>query len=721
MFSCALIVASFFTMATTTAGPRLGGAFIQLDGCNKDWTPKTWESELARMRVAKLKIVIVQYMETREGDDPPTSEEFVPQTGNDPDPLRTILDDADRHDMKVFVGLRYDARLLKSEFLNDAPEKLKTALADELNRTTELVARVTERYRLKSRASFAGWYLPVEIANFDEHFPGESKGWVAQLSDFTQKLVTACHAKVDKPVAVSPYFNGIKMDGMLPEGLVGPDEMGRNYKRFLQETGLSIVMLQDGVGVGKIPADAVEAYVRPYLLAVANACSEASPPQGPRIEFWLNVESIGADMDRLRAQLALGVPTAKTIATFDFPCHLGHNPLYEQYLRYSTDVGEPAPKAANHVGPPRATSPPGLEADVEAAVRKHMKTYQIPGVSVALIRDGKPLLIGGYGLANAELGVAAGPSTVYELASISKTFIATAVMMLANDRKLRLEDFISNYIKDIPPDWQRVQVSNLLTHTSGIREYLAVPGFSFREDYSARSLIDLVARQPLDFEPGDEFSYSNTGFCLLGMIIEKASGRSFGSFLEDRIFKRLGMTATRVNDPREVIARRASGYTSRFGRSANAEFVSPSQLAFADTALVSTVEDLARWEEAICKKDGQAGSLLPEARLAEMWKPRFVKGHRPTHYGYGWYVDDYKDGVILIGHSGLIQGFSSDFSRFLSNSSVMTVVVLTNRELPEGASFALSEQIAWLSQPDLRPPSKTLMPHRDPRQSLLLR
>ncbi len=163
-----------------------------------------------------------------------------------------------------------------------------------------------------------------------------------------------------------------------------------------------------------------------------------------------------------------------------------------------------------------------------------------------------------------------------------------------------------------------MRVRHLLTHTSGIKEYLTVPGFSLHEDYSAHSLIDLVARLPLDFEPGNEFLYSNTGCCLLGMIIEKASGMSFGSFMEERIFKRLSMTATRVNDPRDIITGRASGYTSRFGRTANAEFVSPSQLAFADTVLISTVEDLAKWEGALCKKDGQAGSVLPKTWLTEM-------------------------------------------------------------------------------------------------------
>jgi hypothetical protein len=333
MFACACWVASFLVLATDTARPQLGGAFVQLDRGNKNWTPEAWGAELARMRTAKLDSVIVQYLEARDGDEPATSEQYVPAGPEDKDPLKAILDDADRHGMKVFVGLRYDARLLGSELLN-APDKLKAALDDELARNIELAACVSKRYQLRTRSSFAGWYLPVEVANFKEDFPGEDKGWIAQLSKFTRELVKTCKAMVNKDVAVSPYFNGKKENGTLPKWLVGPKEMGQNYRRFLQDTGLSIVMLQDGVGVGKIPPTEVEAYVKEYLLAVKEACSEASPPEGPRIRFWLNVESIGADINRLRAQMALGARNAEEIVTFDFPHHLGRNPLYEDYLKY---------------------------------------------------------------------------------------------------------------------------------------------------------------------------------------------------------------------------------------------------------------------------------------------------------------------------------------------------------------------------------------------------
>ena len=179
MLSWVVLVISLVAIDADAGGPRLGGAFIQFDGCNREWTPRTWEVELAKMKAAKLDVVIVQYMEARADDDPPTSEEYVPEAKGDPDPLTTILDYADRHGMKVFVGLRYDARLLKSELLNE-PGKLKKALADELGRNSGLAGRLTKRYRLKARKSFEGWYLPVEVANFEEKRAGQADGWVAQ-------------------------------------------------------------------------------------------------------------------------------------------------------------------------------------------------------------------------------------------------------------------------------------------------------------------------------------------------------------------------------------------------------------------------------------------------------------------------------------------------------------------------------------------------------------
>ena len=216
-------------------------------------------------------------------------------------------------------------------------------------------------------------------------------------------------------------------------------------------------------------------------------------------------------------------------------------------------------------------------------LRGRMDDLHIAGLSVAVVRDGRILMTWSCGKADLELGVDATDDTVYELASVSKTFIATAVMNLVDARKIALGDPVRKFIPAAPPDWDGVTIRHLLTHTSGIKEYLDLPGFSLTEDLSDAELVRRVARQPLAFRPGSDWSYSNTNYVLLGMVVSKASGRWFGDYLRDEIF-RPGMVATRVNAATEIIPDRASGYVYRY-RQRKAAYISPSQLALADTAL----------------------------------------------------------------------------------------------------------------------------------------
>ena len=165
-------------------------------------------------------------------------------------------------------------RVFRSEILND-PVTLRQALADELPRNLNLARRLTARYRLKDRTAFAGWYLPLELANYRETAKKTEDGWVFQLSRFTMELSRTCRALADRPVASSPYFNGDTQD---QKWLVSPPEMGRLFTRYLKGAGLSIIMLQDGVGVRHVDAEHVESYVLPYLVEMEKACKEASAP-----------------------------------------------------------------------------------------------------------------------------------------------------------------------------------------------------------------------------------------------------------------------------------------------------------------------------------------------------------------------------------------------------------------------------------------------------------
>ncbi len=309
---------------------------------------------------------------------------------------------------------------------------------------------------------------------------------------------------------------------------------------------------------------------------------------------------------------------------------------------------------------------------VDAFVQDLMKKRHIPGVSVAVVKDGKILLAKGYGLANVELDVPATETTVYQLASVTKTFTATAIMMLVKEGKISLEDKITERLPDLPAAWVKVTVRNLLSHTSGIKSYTSVKDFgkTMRKDYTQREIIDLVAKEPLEFPPGEKWNYSNTGYFLLGMLIEKVSDKTYGEFMAERIFKPLGMTHTRVNELRAIIPNRAQGYEWNGKELKNGEYVSPTQ-PFAAGMLVSSVSDLVKWDESLSKN-----TLLDEADLKQMWTPtRLSKGE--AGYGFGWSTAK-ANGHRLVSHGGGIPGFSTELSRFLDDK--LTVIVLTNAD-----------------------------------------
>jgi CubicO group peptidase (beta-lactamase class C family) len=329
--------------------------------------------------------------------------------------------------------------------------------------------------------------------------------------------------------------------------------------------------------------------------------------------------------------------------------------------------------------PPRQPDPVKAKA-VDAYVERVMKSRHIPGVSITVLKGGVIVLAKGYGLANVELAVPATQDTVYQLASVTKTFTATAIMLLIRDDKLTLDDRIAERLPDLPAAWDKVTVRQLLNHTSGIKSYTSVRDFekTVRKDYARREILDLVAKEPLEFTPGEKWNYSNTGYFLLGMLIEKVAGKPYGEVMDERIFKPLEMTRTRTNDLRAVIRDRAQGYEWDGKELRNGEYTSPTQ-PFAAGMLVSTVGDLAKWDAALANH-----TLLDESTLAKMWTPtRLGKGE--AGYGFGWGVSKVA-GHRLVSHGGGIPGFSTEISRFIDDK--LTVIVLTNLEGGQAESIA---------------------------------
>ncbi|MDG3003193.1 serine hydrolase domain-containing protein [Paludisphaera mucosa] len=331
-------------------------------------------------------------------------------------------------------------------------------------------------------------------------------------------------------------------------------------------------------------------------------------------------------------------------------------------------------------------------AGVDAYVHELMAKRHVPGVSIAVVREGRVVLSKGYGLANVELSAPATERTVYQLASVTKMFTATAILMLVKDGKLALDDKLPERLGDLPAAWDKVTIRNLLNHTSGIKSYTAVADFAktMRKDYTRREILDLVAKDPLQFPSGEKFEYSNTGYFLLGMIIEKVAGKPYGEFMSERIFRPLGMTETRVNDLREIVPNRAQGYEWDGKTLKNGEYVSPTQ-PFAAGMLVSTVRDLVKWDAALASH-----ALLDEASLQQMWTPATLGKGGEAGYGFGWEVSK-EDGHRVVLHGGGIPGFSTQLSRYLDDK--LTVIVLTNSE--SGLASVLAKGIAGRFVPAL--------------------
>lgn len=324
-----------------------------------------------------------------------------------------------------------------------------------------------------------------------------------------------------------------------------------------------------------------------------------------------------------------------------------------------------------------------LADKVDEYIEAEMRRQHIPGLSLAVVHGGKVVKTKGYGLANIELNVHATPNTVYQLQSITKSFVASGILLLVEDGKLGLDDRITSYLGGLPQTWSGVTVRHLLTHTSGIPNFVSDQGSGkeivafAQKASSSEEIIGWAAGRPLRFVPGEARRYSNTGYHLLGMIIEKVSGKPWGQFLQERIFAPLDMTSTRVYSALDLIPNRASGYI-RFGSvPQNGLWMTPAIMESAAGGLVSTVQDMARWEIAL-----EAARILKPSTLARMEEPikltngSIVQGSDGTRYGLGWELQTY-EGHRIVGHGGdHVTGFTANFSRFTDDK--LAVIVLTN-------------------------------------------
>ena len=323
---------------------------------------------------------------------------------------------------------------------------------------------------------------------------------------------------------------------------------------------------------------------------------------------------------------------------------------------------------------------------VDAYIHSEMQRQHIPGLSLLVARDGKTVRAQGYGLANVELQVPVKPETIFQSGSVGKQFTATAVMMLVEEGKIKLDDPLTNYIKDAPAAWSQVTIRELLSHTAGFTDY--PKDFDFRKDYTEADELKIVESLPLAYAPGTKWAYSNLGYLTLGIVIHRVTGKFYGDFLQERIFQPLGMTTTRIISEADIIPNRAAGYRLVKGELKNQDWVSPVLNTTADGSLYFSILDLAKWDAALYTK-----KLLHRSSLDEMWTPAKFKNGQPNsdHYGFGWFILT-KDGRRVLDHSGAWQGFETHISRYVDDR--LTVVILSNLD---GASLdKISDQVAKL-------------------------
>jgi CubicO group peptidase (beta-lactamase class C family) len=340
---------------------------------------------------------------------------------------------------------------------------------------------------------------------------------------------------------------------------------------------------------------------------------------------------------------------------------------------------------------------------VDDYVRSVMEKEKIPGVSLVVLRDGKVVKSVGYGFANLEHEVPATPETIYQSGSVGKQFTAAGILLLAEDGKLSLDDRLAKHFPGGPASWHRITIRHLLTHTSGLKDY-GSDEMDFRKDYTEDEYLEIMQKLPLEFEPGTQWSYSNSGYLILGLLTSRLTGKHWGEFLKERLFEPLGMTTTRVISERDIVMHRAAGYElDENGEVKNQEWVAPSANTCADGALYFSVKDLAAWEAAL-----RARKFLEPESFEAWWTPVTLANGTTYPYGFGWSIEEQR-GYPVIEHGGSWQGFRTAIARYTEQG--LTIAVLAN--LAQAEPEVMAHEIAGILEPALRrpDPSRTT---RDP-------
>jgi CubicO group peptidase (beta-lactamase class C family) len=275
-----------------------------------------------------------------------------------------------------------------------------------------------------------------------------------------------------------------------------------------------------------------------------------------------------------------------------------------------------------------------------------------PGCAALVAVKGQIIYKKAFGMANIELDVPMQPDMVFRIGSITKQFTAISILQLMEQGKLKLDDEITKFIPDYPTNGHIITIEHLLTHTSGIKSYTNVKEFGklSRTDMKPEEVVDLIKSQPMEFAPGTKWNYNNSGYFLLGYIIEKITGKTYQEYLEENIFKPLGMNGSLYGNDITIVKRRASGYAPGKDGVVNSEFLSM-LLPYAAGSIQSTVEDLFKWNQAL-----HSYKLVKKETLDRAFTEYKLLNGKGTSYAYGWFLSGLQ-GSPTIEHGGGINGF----------------------------------------------------------------
>jgi CubicO group peptidase (beta-lactamase class C family) len=327
-----------------------------------------------------------------------------------------------------------------------------------------------------------------------------------------------------------------------------------------------------------------------------------------------------------------------------------------------------------------ALAPLPDKAAIDEYVVKTWPMIGSPGLSVAVVENGKVVFAKGYGMADLQNSLPVKPKTVFRLGSITKQFTATMILQLAGEGKLSLDDKVGKLLPDSPQSWADITVRHLLTHTSGIHNYTSLPDFleAVKKPIAPEHINDEVKPMPLDFAPGAKWSYSNSGYEELGLIVEKLDHRTYEKSLHARILDPLGMRETYFVPNAAIVQNRACGYTRAENRFANCAYLDMGW-PYAAGSMESTVMDLAKWDAAL-----YTAKVLPKNVLEQMWTKAKLNDGTTSGYGFGWEIGEV-NGLKNVSHGGGIFGFATDISRFPTLG--LTIIALTNSDTAEVGRF----------------------------------